>query len=71
MYERELAGSLKSTKSKQESQVPLHSDNYEISLLSEEVQNQALSTPLKQSNTLVPTNMDTPLSHLRVYGSTQ
>ena len=33
-------------------------------MLSEEVQNQALSTPLKlQSNTSVPTNMDTPLSH--------
>ena len=61
IYEKELAGSLKSTK--QESQVPLHSDNYEISMLSEEVQNQALSTPSKQSNTSVPTNMDTPLSH--------
>ena len=45
IYEIELAGSLKSTK--QESQVPLHSDNYEISILSEEVQNQALSTPSK------------------------
>ena len=61
IYEKELAGSLKSTK--QESQVPLHSDNYEISMLSEEVQNQALSTPSKQSNTSVPSNMDTPLSH--------
>ena len=61
IYEKELAGSLKSTK--QESQVPLHSDNYEIGMLSEEVQNQALSTPSKQSNTSVPTNMDTPLSY--------
>ena len=61
IYEKELAGSLKSIN--QESQVPLHSDNYEINMLSEEVQDQALSTPSKQSNASVPTNMNTPLSH--------
>ena len=38
-------------------------------MLSEEVQNEALSTPSKQSNTSVPTNMDTPLSHQSPRGS--